>query len=422
MLRLAADKRVIVATWVVTRAIIALVVYWFASRDVERLQDVNYYLDVAQHLASTRTMPDTEMWQYPPGATVVLLAPLVLGAANYAAAFVGFMLAVDAAITFLLARFARSTGVVLGVWAWLLGVLAFREYSVLRFDLVPTLFAVAALTWAIRRPSVFGALAGLGALVKAWPIVVLAAEWRPRRLLVAGVVALAVFVGGVQLAGQVFGDQQGALDNQAERGLQNEAIAATPWHVEGIRTGEGAPLVYGSGATEIADPTAERVADSLRWATVAAALLLAGWWSARGVLLRRDPERRSWLASPAAGADLVTVGVLLAIATSRVLSPQFMLWLLAVAAISLSFSNTRLRRPLLWAALATACTIKVLHFPEVLVVRNVLLAIATVDATITLFRGLWVRDDVDREVVDLLDVETAASRDAEHVPDARTLA
>jgi hypothetical protein len=421
-MRLAADNRVIVATWIVTRGIMAFVIWWFARDDVFRLQDVNYYLDVAEHLRDTRTMPDTEMWQYPPGATVVLLLPLLAGAAYYAAAFVAFMAIVDAAITFLLARFARRTGVVLGVWAWLLGVPAMREYPFLRFDLVPTLFAVAALTWAIRRPAVFGALAGLGAFIKAWPIVVLAAEWRPRRMLLAALVAAVVFVAGVQVAGQVFGDQGRALDNQAERGLQNEALAATPWHVQGIVDGDGAPLVYGSGATEIDDPRAREVADALRWLTLAVGVLLAAWWSARTVLLRRDPDRRDWLASPAAGADLVTVGVLLAIVTSRVLSPQFMIWLLAVSAISLSFRDTRLRGPLVFVALATACTLKVLHFPEVLVLRNVLLAIAAVYASVVLVGGLRARDDVERPVTDLLDPEPSASRDAQHVRDVRTLA
>jgi hypothetical protein len=337
------------------------------------------------------------------------------------------MVACDAIITWLLARAAHTHGSLLGLWAWLLLMPAMREYPLLRFDMVPTLCAVAALLFVVRRPALFGALAGLGALVKAWPIVVLGAEWRLRRLAVAAVVAGAVLLGGISAAGEVFGPQDRALDNQAGRGLQNEAVAASPWHLVGSINGNGAPLHYGSGATEINDPRAERVADALRWATAAVGLMLAAWWAARALLLRREsngggPARRSWLASNAAGADLVTVGVLLAIVTSRVLSPQFMVWMLAVAAISMTFPNTRLRRPFVFIALATICTAGVLRYPEVLVLRNVLLVVASIDATWQLWTGLRARDDVDRQVVDLLDVQPAATRDADHVADAPTLA
>lgn len=422
LMRLAADTRFIVAAWLATRGLIVALIFLVSRGDVSHMQDVGYYHEVARHLLDTRTMPATEMWQYPPGATVVLLIPQLAGDAGYGIAFVAFMVACDATITWLLARAARSNGSLLGLWGWLLLMPAMREYPLLRFDMVPTLCAVAALLFAVRRPALFGALAGLGALIKAWPIVVLGAEWRLRRLAIAAIVAGAVLFGGIAVAEQVFGPQDRALDNQAGRGLQNEAVAASPWHFVGSVNGDGAPLHYGSGATEINDRRAERVADALRWATAAVGVLLAAWWALRALLLRRDPDRRSWLASNAAGADLVTVGVLLAIVTSRVLSPQFMVWLLAVAAISMTFPNTRLRRPFVLIALATICTAGVLRYPEVLVARNLLLAIASIDALVLLWTGLRARDDVDRQVVDLLDAQSATPRDADHVVDAPTLA
>jgi hypothetical protein len=420
----AADTRWIVATWLATRGLIVALIFLVSHGHVGHMQDVGYYHDVARHLLDTRTMPATEMWQYPPGATVVLLVPQLAGDAGYGIAFVLCMVACDAAITWLLARAARTNRSLLGLWAWLLLMPAMREYPLLRFDLAPTLCAVAALLFVVRRPVLFGALAGLGALIKAWPIVVLGAEWRLRQLIVASIVAGAVLFGGITAAEQVFGPQDRALDNQAGRGLQNEAVAASPWHLVGSINGAGAPLHYGSGATEIDDPRAERVADSLRWLTAAVGIMLAAWWVLRSLLLRRDGARpRSrWLASTAAGADLVTVGVLLAIVTSRVLSPQFMVWLLAVAAVSLSFPDTRLRRPFVFIALATICTAGVLRYPEVLVARNVLLVIASIDAVTLLWLGLRRRDDVDRQVVDLLDVQSATARDAHDVADAPTLA
>lgn len=387
-MRLAADTRFIVATWIATRGLIVALIYAFSGGDIARMQDVGYYHDVARHLLDTRTMPATEMWQYPPGATLVLLIPQLAGDAAYHHAFIAFMLACDAAVTLLLARASSTNGSRLGLWAWLLLMPALREYPLLRFDLVPTLCAVAALLALVKRPALFGALAGLGALIKAWPIVVLGAEWRLRRFVVASIIAAVVLLGGIAGAAQVFGPQDRALDNQAGRGLQNEAVAASPWHVRGVLDGNGAPLIYGSGATEINDPRARTVANTLRWVTLAAGALLAAWWALRSILLRRDPHRSDWLASHAASADLVTVGVLVAIVTSRVLSPQFMVWMLGIAAISLSFSNTRLRRPLVVVALAVICTVDVLRDPEVLVIRNVLLLVAAIDALALLFLGL----------------------------------
>ena len=60
-----------------------------------------------------------------------------------------------------------------------------RALPVLRFDLVPTVIAIGALAIIHRRPTWFGALAGLGAMVKAWPIALLFGEWDKRRLLLA---------------------------------------------------------------------------------------------------------------------------------------------------------------------------------------------------------------------------------------------
>lgn len=220
--------RWVLPTWIVTRGLVLALVFAIGHGDAERMQDVGYYLEVARHVVDARTMPGTDMWQYPPGAALVLVLPMLAGVAGYATAFVLLMAACDAAITRILLALGRRHGSRLGVWAWLLAMPWLREYPLLRFDLVPALLAVAALAMLARRPALFGLLAGAGALVKAWPIVVLAAEWRPRRLLVASVVAAATFLAGVALAGALLGPQDAALDNQAARGLQVESIAATP--------------------------------------------------------------------------------------------------------------------------------------------------------------------------------------------------
>ena len=388
MQRAATGPRTIALAWLVTRAAMLAIVWHVSGFDLPRMQDVAYYHDVARHLLDERSMPATDMWQYPPGAAFLLLVPQLAGDAAYGVAFVTLMLACDATITALLARAALAGGSVLGVWAWLALVPALREFSFLRFDLVPTTFAVVALLAVSGRMVVFGTLAGIGAAIKAWPIAVLAAQWRPRRLLVAGLASVVAILACVGAAAVVFGDQGGVLDNQSERGLQVESVAAVPWHVAGGISDEGAPIVLRSGSLEIDDPLARQVADALRWATLAAALLVAGWWSARLLLLSREPHRRDWLATDAAGVDLVVVAVLLALVTSRVLSPQFLLWLLGVGAVALTHVDTRLRRPLALVAVAAVATAGVDRSNELLALRNALLVLATVDAGWQLLHGL----------------------------------
>ena len=73
-----------------------------------------------------------------------------------------------------------------GVWVWLIAMPLLGTFSVLRFDIVPTVIGIAALVVIHRRPAWFGALAGLGASIKVWPIVLLFGEWDRRRLLVSG--------------------------------------------------------------------------------------------------------------------------------------------------------------------------------------------------------------------------------------------
>lgn len=418
--------RWVLPTWLLTRGLILALVFLIGRGDAARMQDVGYYLEVARHIVDTRTMPATEMWQYPPGAALVLVMPLLAGVAGYATAFVLFMAACDAAITRMLLALGRRHGSRLGLWAWLLAMPWLREYPMLRFDLVPALLAVAALAVLARRPALLGLLAGAGALVKAWPVIVLAAEWRPRRVLVATVLAATTFLGGIGIAGALLGPQGGALDNQAGRGLQTESVAATPWHVEAIADGRLAELRYGSGASEIADPRAEQVADSLRWATLAAAAVLGAWWALRMVLLRRDPLALGHLASAAAGIDLVFVGVLLAMVTSRVLSPQFMVWLLAVAAVALCARDTRMHVPAWLVLAATILTFGVLRFPEALVVRNALLVAASVAGLVQLLRMLapsaaagrsGLHDEVQLERSDPLHEQPAVGREPLHVVD-----
>src|SRR5262249_21307704 len=148
-------------------------------------------------LAHQHTMPPEDTWQYPPGAAFLLLLPRI-GVAwfgvLYQQSFIVMMVLADLAGLALMIHLARRTGRSVGVWIWLLAIPLLQASPILRFDLVPTILVMAALVVVHRRPAWFGALVGVGAAIKVWPIVALFGEWERRRLAISAAVA-AVAIG-----------------------------------------------------------------------------------------------------------------------------------------------------------------------------------------------------------------------------------
>jgi len=366
-----------VGVWLATRGLIAGDVgFWHDTGP--RLQDVNNYEVWSHYLTAKHAIPGGESWQYPPGAAFLMLLPR-LGPGTYGESFVGLMLLADLAGLALLALLGRRSGNYAGVWVWLLGVPLLGTFSVLRFDLVPAVIGVAALVVIHRRPNWFGALAGLGAAIKVWPIVLLFGEWDRRRLIRAAAAALGTIVLVFVISALAFGDPTSFLGEQSGRGLQEEAVATVPWHVQAIFSGEAPAREIRSGAWEIATPGADTIAGLLEWLTVAALAAAAAWWWYRARAIRAGQVH---LADATVSRDFVFTIVLLLVVTSRVLSPQFMVWLLALSAVVLTAGSTRLARPA-WLVLgATILSTSLFKSPQNLVIRDLALLAATVDASI----------------------------------------
>jgi glycosyl transferase family 87 len=368
-----------VGVWIATRAlIVGDVGFWHDAGP--RLQDVNNYEVWSHYLTARDAIPGGESWQYPPGAAFLMLLPR-LGPGTYGEAFVGLMLLVDLAGLALLALLGRRSGNYTGVWVWLLGMPLLGTFSVLRFDLVPAVIGIAALVVIHRRPNWFGALAGLGAAIKVWPIVLLFGEWDRRRLLRAAAAALATIVLVLVVSVLAFGDPTSFLGEQSGRGLQEEAVATVPWHVQAIFTGEAPAREIRSGAWEIATPGADTVAGLLEWLSLAALGAAAAWWWYRARAIRAG---RVHLADAAVSRDFVFTIVLLLVVTSRVLSPQFMVWLLGLSAVILTAGSTRLARPA-WLVLGAAIlSTSLFKSPENIVIRDLALLAAAADASLAM--------------------------------------
>jgi Glycosyltransferase family 87 len=366
----------VAAVWLATRALIVADVGFWNHVSNLRLEDVNNYETWSYYLTTHHALPSGESWQYPPGAAFLMLLPR-LGPGNYGEAFVGLMLLFDLAGLGLLALLGRRSGNYTGVWVWLLGMPLLGVFAVLRFDLVPSVIGIAALLVIHRRPHWFGALAGLGAAIKIWPVVLLFGEWDRRRLVIAVVAAL-LTIGLVFLVSAIaFGNPFGFLAEQGGRGLQEEAVATAPWQIHQIVTGEPLQRAIRFGAWEITTPTANDVASLLKWLTLAALAAAAAWWWYRARAIR---EGRSDLATAAVSRDFVFTIVLFLVVTSRVLSPQYMIWLLGLAAVVLSAGTTRLARPAWIVVGATILSTATFRSPELILIRDLALLVATIDA------------------------------------------
>lgn len=358
-----------------TRRTLYVVLGWFASR-------VPLYLMVTGHLwgwygrsdigdiTIYQRWVDTSLshgalpmgdnsWQYPPLVGPLLLVPHLMPGGDYQGQFVRLAFVADAVVMVTLLWTARRRGSWLGPWFWILSVPFLGPIIYGRFDVFSALFVVAAFALLGRglpvpgadrgerqlngRRWAAGALIGLGAAVKIWPGLTLFGMPRTRRgwqTIAAAVVA----AGAVSLACMyAFTNGTWFLHTQGNRGIEVESIWALPflaarsarlWRGE-VKNHYGSLEVLGRGI----DVTGKLALLS----TVVVFTLLAYWW-----------WRKRW--RPTVVADATLVATLLMIVTSRVISPQYLIWLLATAAFCLLSRDTSQRRSALLILLSLPLT------------------------------------------------------------------
>lgn len=336
-LRVLVDLRLIhcllvIVAWIVLR----LYTHWhlglFGDLALVDYQDVSLYNWWADTTLQSSQLPTDSSWQYPPAAIFMFLLPRLF-VTPYGVTFVMLMLAFDALATLALIKLARRTGNWIGVWFWIIGIALTGSIALLRFDLVPTALVVVALGMLATSQSSygFGILVGLAVAAKAWPVLALLGS-RTFAEAIRAVVGVTVILVVTSLAAYVlFGNPFSFLANKAGRGLEVEAIAATPWYVWELISGEPFATVARNGSIEIDQPTADFVARLLFGAMAALGLSLAVWW-----VYARDSFRQ-----PAASIDAVFTATLLYICFSEVLSLQYFIWLIGIAAVRFCLAGPR---------------------------------------------------------------------------------
>ncbi|WNI32401.1 glycosyltransferase family 87 protein [Streptomyces sp. ITFR-6] len=337
--------------WALSRALLLLcVIKVITLPGPDVTSDVSVIYHGWYDVLSSGSYPRSDVtWQYPPVAALAILSPALLPFLDYASAFFVLAFLCDALVLGLLLYAGRGAARrTAGAWVWVAGVPLLGTTAYARYDVMVTAVAVAALLAGVRHPRVLGALAAFGALLKVWPALVLAGTARGRQTRLAWATAAGVAV--VLLVGCALA-APGALaflGFQRDRGTEVESLGALVFHVARQFGWQGrVELHYGS--LEFLGPHVPLVS------TLALGLSVPtfGW-----LLVWRLKARVFGVSTP---ADAAFTAVLLFTTTSRVISPQYMLWLVGLAAVCLVFRESRMALPACLVLVATGVT--QLEFP-----------------------------------------------------------
>ncbi|MFI1362674.1 glycosyltransferase 87 family protein [Streptomyces griseochromogenes] len=368
--------------WLLTHSSARLLGGGSVTREVWRLY-VHWY-DVLSHGAFPAH--DTT-WQYPPGAGVVLLAPGLLPWLTYFQAFVVLTLAADALVAAALVRVGKRAGrSLLGAVLWTGGLPLLLHLPLARYDVQVTALAVLSLLTLARSPRSGGVFGALGAMVKVWPALVLLGTPRGRTSRTAWTWAAAVGAATLTLLAISFNNSLAFLREQGGRGVQIESLGGTALNLARHLGWHGRSR-YQYGSIELTGPHVAAVAGASLGLTAAAFGLLLLW----------RVRARHW--SEATPFDAALSAVLLFTATSRVISPQYMVWLLGLAAVCLTSRYTS-QRPVALLVLASSALSSVvfpMYYREVvdgtwtgcllMLARNGLLAAAAVLSFVRLWHS-----------------------------------
>ena len=333
-------------------------------------------------------------FEYPPGALAVIVPPALVTDSpdGYAEVFEWEMIAADLVIVLLLALAVPATRerIWAGLAVYTAGIVLVSGVSILpdsaiesaplplaRFDLVPAaLLLAAALARGAGRSVAWSSFLGIATAVKAFPALLypafLRGERHPRRVIVAGGLAIAAAAALVLAMGDEFGS---AIGYHTGRQLQVESLPASPLLIAHL-LGSAADTQFTSGSWNLVASGAD-VAKAVSLAALAIAWVLVTW--------------RVWVSRL---GPLETSVILLAfvIVLVPVLSPQFLFWLLPVSAVAYGP-----RLPNLLLILVFAATAYVLNyyggvrdlapsFVIAILVRNLLLLAYTGLVIAPLFR------------------------------------
>ena len=276
-------------------------------------------------------------WQYPPLAALVFLLGYLI--AEKTVGFVLLALVADLLIFTMLAKRSKQESNFLPALIWVVAPLVMGPIILGRFDVFPTLAAVFALL-NVSSTKKFGAAVAIGAHLKVWPILLLLATPSGKFVRVATWFAATFGMGSLLLNLWWNGNLFSFLSNQSSRGLQIESVGALPFQVWNAGPGSVASAVQ-FGTIEVV--AARTGTASLSVTLVGLALIgVLVFWRVTGRLANAEP------------ADIALTAVLISILTSRVLSPQYMIWIFGLLAVCAFRPQQNFRKILILISISAA--------------------------------------------------------------------
>ncbi len=324
----------------------------------ERVNDLFVYRQVAAPVLHGQLPYRDVFFEYPPLAAPVIALPGLAGTGEHAyrLAFAALALLLAAGLVLLCGALARRTGgdprraMLAAALAPLLCGAMIRTH----FDLAPVVLALGALLLLCAGRSRAGlAVLGLGAMTKGFPLAAAPAAlaWvgarEGRRAALEATAALAVALAvpaGLALAASPSGAVD-AVRYQFERPVQLESTPAQVLRaLDAVGLGQ-ARSVHDHRSDGLAHPASGAVSAAFTVLLLAALALLAA--AARG----RPDARRLVLSGLASVVAFAALG--------RVLSPQFMIWVVPLAALAFAW-----RMRALAATTAAAIVLTLVEFPS----------------------------------------------------------
>ncbi|WP_045280938.1 glycosyltransferase 87 family protein [Microbacterium oxydans] len=306
----------------------------------------------------------TETWVYPQLALVpmlltkVLSMPLVplLGASGaFLIAWAVLATALDALAFGVLVGRAPARSRSTAAWFWTAALLLLGPIAIYRIDAITVPIAVVGGLWLLSRPALAAALLTIGAWIKIWPAVLVVAATVALRSRIRMLLAAAAVTAGVVVVLVVLGADHelfGFLTEQTGRGLQIEAVAATPFlwlAVAGTARIEYSFEILTFQITAGGVEAVTALLTPLMVLIVAAIAAIGVAKTARGASFHR-------LFPPLALALVVAL-----IVSNKVGSPQFQSWLIAPVVLWLVFDAARARVPA--ALVLVLCALTCLVYP-----------------------------------------------------------
>jgi hypothetical protein len=288
-------------------------------------------------------------WVYPPLALVpMIVAKTLVWFSSYSLAWAVLVAVLDAvAFAFLLGRgSSRPRRIAASYWIAFVALLG--PIAIFRIDAISVPIALVGLLLAARHPRVAGMLVGAATWIKVWPAALVAAlvvSLRRRWSVVWGGAAVSLVIVAVVAAAGGSANLLSFVAEQGGRGLQIEAVAATPF-VFGLG-GAVVEYSYEILTFQVVGAGTEAVSDALTplLAIVVLAVCGMGAWRVRG------------------GAPTVRVLPPLALAlvaalivTNKVGSPQFQSWLVVPILLWIVWDRRRAIAPAVLVLVIAALT------------------------------------------------------------------